>query len=899
LKEDFMAVRPVTLSYYLALFMTAFVLASSARAQAPGNISTVAGNGQGFGSPNGSGGPALNAVIGGPSDVAYGPDGSLYIASEENQRVWRVESNGTARIFAGTGSPDFSGDGGPATAAKLRSPRSVAVDASGNVYIGDGGNNKIRRVDAATKNITTVTDTTAHPNFATMDMVISGDTLTFTDGHQVKALNLTNGQISVVMGKPLNENGSACNDRVSAGASPLEACPILAVGLALGPDGSLYVSTRGNEIIFRISPERSQIFFAVDVLPFDYPYGLAVDGKGSLYVAGRYNHRIYKVIDGAVNTIAGSGPEGQGNGGFAGDGGPASTARLNEPKGIVLDGNGNLLVADARNNRIRTIGGATSFCPDCPPNDNIESAIELTGAEGSIDGTNLHATEEGDDFPLSSHEPYHDGQLHLPWKSVWYKWRPQARSNVQFWTEGSVDTVMAFYYTSGGSNSLATGKSNDDRTPVDKNSEVSWAEYTMEADPTQTYYIAIDTYDGGGGAFKLNWKVTPIPPPAPPLTISQVVPPVVRHHPNIEENVEITLLGQGFTDGIRVYYESDPMVMGVIQNDMIQFSVPKRIFSASGNKGFRVEQDGTRNFVFIDVIPFESVQVPAGGSATVSTPVHDPNKRGSSLTVTAQNAGGGPVDLTAATYGGLAQNRGNSTGGTPIGSQSGFGVHGSLPPGSQAQVSHQPGGGVISRDGASVISRDTAGIIGKGGAGIVGSNSGAVIANGGNNIVALGGGNVIALGGGNVINGNGSTLTGGGRLPLQSTPNPLILVRGSGGVKPGYEVVEGANGTESVQTTILFDDTSTPKVTELADKLFYPVSLLYGDINFDAQVNISDAILVLQQVVGVVHLSEIQLEVGDVFPNPGVGPNTGRGGGDGTLDVSDAVKILRHIVGLP
>ena len=119
-----------------------------------GVITTVAGTGrQGFG---GDGGPATQAAISLPRDVALDADGSLYIADGANNRIRKVDPDGTITTIAGTGSTEFSGDGGPAHLANLSMPYSIALDREGNLYIVDTGNRRVRRIDASTGTTTTI-----------------------------------------------------------------------------------------------------------------------------------------------------------------------------------------------------------------------------------------------------------------------------------------------------------------------------------------------------------------------------------------------------------------------------------------------------------------------------------------------------------------------------------------------------------------------------------------------------------------------------------------------------------------------------------------------------------------------------------------------------------------------
>ena len=121
---------------------------------ATGIITTVAGTGeQDF---HGDGGPAIHAAISLPRDVALDSEGSLYIADGANNRIRKVDPDGTITTIVGTGSEKFSGDGGPAHMANLSMPYSIALDPEGNLYIVDTGNRRVRKIDASTGIITTI-----------------------------------------------------------------------------------------------------------------------------------------------------------------------------------------------------------------------------------------------------------------------------------------------------------------------------------------------------------------------------------------------------------------------------------------------------------------------------------------------------------------------------------------------------------------------------------------------------------------------------------------------------------------------------------------------------------------------------------------------------------------------
>ena len=122
-----------------------------------GTITTVAGSGEccGF---SGDGGPAIAAQLSGPRNVAVDASGNLYIGDMINERIRKVAPDGTITTVAGTGERGFGGDGGPATAARMNHPQGLAVDDSGNLYIADALNNSIRKV-ALDSTITTVAGT--------------------------------------------------------------------------------------------------------------------------------------------------------------------------------------------------------------------------------------------------------------------------------------------------------------------------------------------------------------------------------------------------------------------------------------------------------------------------------------------------------------------------------------------------------------------------------------------------------------------------------------------------------------------------------------------------------------------------------------------------------------------
>jgi hypothetical protein len=297
-----------------------------------GIITTVAGNG--IAGYSGDGGPATSAELFSPSGVAVDAAGNIYIADLGNDLVRKVTaSTGVISTVAGNGTAGYSGDGGPATSAEMNSPYDVAVDTSGNIYISDGGNYRIRKVTASTGIITTVVGTGAwgysgdggpatsakitQPMSIVLDAV--GD-IYFEDWGSVRIRMVTasTGDISTVAG-----NGS----------------------WGYSGDGGLATAAELNS-----------------------SFGVVVDTAGNIYIADSANNRIRKVTasTGDISTVAGNGAAG-----YSGDGGAATSAELNYPYGVALDTANNIYIADNGNNRIRAVAqvkATPSITVACSPN---------------------------------------------------------------------------------------------------------------------------------------------------------------------------------------------------------------------------------------------------------------------------------------------------------------------------------------------------------------------------------------------------------------------------------------------------------------------------------------------------------------------------------------------------
>ena len=328
-----------------------------------GIITTIAGNG--FLGYSGDGGPATSAQLNTPWGVAVDPSGNVYIADTENYVVRKV-SNGAIATFAGNGTnpAGYTGGNGPAVNADL--PFSVAVDASGNVYIVAGG--VIRKVSngaittfAGTYGTTGYSGDNGPATSAAFDYLTS---VAVDASGNVYAADMDNNAIrKISKGVITTFAGNGTQGYSGDSGPPASAELNRPNGVAVDASGNVYIADSGNGRIRKVSNGAIATIaggasgnFGDNGPPTGaalyQPNGVAVDTFGNLYIADYGDNAIRKVSRGAITTLAGNGTYG-----YSGDNGPATSAALNQPSGVAVDGSGNVYIADTNNSVIRKVSG--------------------------------------------------------------------------------------------------------------------------------------------------------------------------------------------------------------------------------------------------------------------------------------------------------------------------------------------------------------------------------------------------------------------------------------------------------------------------------------------------------------------------------------------------------------
>ncbi|MGV3605976.1 MAG: hypothetical protein ACO1RA_06180 [Planctomycetaceae bacterium] len=294
---------------------------STVKAAEKWTIQTVAGNGtQGAA---GEGGPATAAQTDNPFGVVRGPDGAIWFCEYTGQRVHRINADGKLQTVAGNGKKGYTGDGGPALEATFNLPHEIRFDKHGNLYIVDMANHVVRKVDQKTQVISTVVGT-GKPGYSGDDGPANKAELKQPHSIQFDA----NGDLFICdIGNHVVRKVAMATGTITTFAGTGKPGPT--------PDGSPIAGT-----------------------PLNGPRSLDFDAKGNLWLATREGNQVF-LLDlkaGKIWHMAGTGKSG-----FEGNGGPAKLAQLKGPKGIAVDAEGNVWLADTESHSVRRINAKTGI----------------------------------------------------------------------------------------------------------------------------------------------------------------------------------------------------------------------------------------------------------------------------------------------------------------------------------------------------------------------------------------------------------------------------------------------------------------------------------------------------------------------------------------------------------
>ncbi len=387
---------------YLCFCLTAYGITTY-------QINTVAGS-----NAIGDNGPVGLASLAGAEGVCVDAAGDIYVADTVNNRIRRIDLSGTITTVAGNGTAGSSGDGGPATAAQLQQPYGITVDPTGNLYIADLGNNRIRKVSNGI--ITTLPSATLNaPRNVALDT--SGNIYIAEFGGN-RILKVDNkGGVTVIAGTGVAgfdaETASATATRISAPA-----------GMFIDASGALYFADSGNSRIRKVAGGMLTTVLGGagdntgNPAQLYLPTAVIVDAAGDMWVADSGNSRVRKLTQNTITTVPGNGTDlafdpagnvlevdggflqrlmpnntlitivGEVSFAFHGDGGMATSAALNEPTDVAVDAGGNLWIADFGNHRVRKVfsSGLITTVAGGVISDNLQGplAIKLDSSGGLL-----------------------------------------------------------------------------------------------------------------------------------------------------------------------------------------------------------------------------------------------------------------------------------------------------------------------------------------------------------------------------------------------------------------------------------------------------------------------------------------------------------------------------------
>lgn len=352
--------------YFVTLFCLAAALHAHSLAIAQ-SVTTLVGDGtKGF---SGDGGPAAKAQLDNVYGIARGPDDRLYLCDMGNHRIRRVNSDGTIETYAGSGAKGYGGDGGPAKDASLNEPYELAWDKGGDLYFVEVGNHCVRRVDAKSGIITTIagdgTKGFAGDGGPAVKAKFSAPhSLAFDGDGSLYVCDIGNNRI-----RRIGARSKVISTWAGAGMGGQDSPTIYRSALdgpraiTFAPDGKCWLALREGNALLMLDANDNRVHQVAGTgnsgftgnggpalkATLSGPKGVSLDAAGNVYMADTESHsiRYYDAKKQTIELLVGDGEKGDGP-----DGDPLH-CRLARPHGVFVDRDGSVLVGDSENNRIR------------------------------------------------------------------------------------------------------------------------------------------------------------------------------------------------------------------------------------------------------------------------------------------------------------------------------------------------------------------------------------------------------------------------------------------------------------------------------------------------------------------------------------------------------------------